>query len=401
MNIVQKYGGTSLDTVEKIQAVARHVADIKQDADRIVLVASAMGKTTNELIELAKQVSSKPPKRELDVLLATGEQKTVALLAMALQTMGVDAVSMTGFQSGFITNDTYTNATIKELNTGRVEELLDEGKVVVVAGFQGISEEGNITTLGRGGSDLTAVAIAAALECDCEIYTNVAAIHTMDPAVYPQARQLRAITYEEMMEMSCLGAGVLETRSVELAKKYDVKLFIGKSLEKDKSKGTYIMNNNLLVEDMPVTGISIQEDCVIFSLREISNDGKAVANLFQLLGELGINVDMISQQVTGENQCSISFSCTNSQASDLSEVIKTNETLKTLTIEKQTDLAMISVVGVGMATHSGVASKVFSVLAADNIRYYQITTSEISISVTVDLDQKIKAAIALCVAFGL
>ena len=402
MNVVQKYGGTCVDTLEKILAIARHIADIKEDGDKIVIVASAMGKTTDELISLAKQMGQVTPKRELDALLATGEQKAVALLAIALQNLGIDAVSMTGFQSGFITNDLHTKARIKEINTEKIEECLEQGKVVVVAGFQGISESGNITTLGRGGSDLTAVAIAAQLGWDCEIYTNVGCIYTMDPAVYPEAKPLAQITYEEIMELSSLGAHVIETRSVELAKKYGVKIFVGRALEKDKGKGTYIMNeNNLLVEEMPITGISIQEDCAIFSIREIKNDGAAVANLFRLLGDLNINVDMISQQITGENECSISFSCSTKQADELTEAIDNNDQLSKMKIEKQSALAMISLVGVGMATHSGVASKVFSTLAAEKIRYYQITTSEISISVTVDLEEKIKAAIALCVAFGL
>lgn len=402
MNVVQKYGGTCLDTIEKIQAVAQHIVDNKKPGDGIVIVASAMGKTTDELIALAKKVSDDVPKRELDALLATGEQQTVALLAIALQKLGINAVSMTGFQSGFVTTDLHTKARIKEMNTERVEQLIEAGKVPVVAGFQGISESGDITTLGRGGSDLTAVAIAAHLAWDCEIYTDVASLHTTDPKVYPQAKQLHNITYEEMMEMSSLGAGVMETRSVELAKKYDVKLFLGRALENDKSKGTYIMsNNNLLVEDMPITGISFQDDCTIFNIKKIKNDGKTVADLFNLLGELNVNVDMISQQITGANECSVSFSCTISQGNELSAAIETNSVLSQLTIEKQDGLAMISLVGVGMATHSGVASKVFSILATEQIPYYQITTSEISISVTVDLEKKVKAVIALCEAFGL
>lgn len=402
MNVVQKYGGTSLETIEKIQAVAKHIADNKKPGDGIVIVASAMGKTTDQLIQLAKQISEDVPKRELDALLATGEQQTVALLAIALQKLGIDAVSMTGFQSGFVTTDFHTKARIKEINTERVEQLIEEGKIPVVAGFQGMSENGDITTLGRGGSDLTAVAIAAHLAWDCEIYTDVDSLHTTDPRVFPQAKQLHHITYEEMMEMSSLGAGVLETRSVELAKKYNVKLFLGRALENDKSKGTYIMsNNNLLVEDMPITGISFQDDCTIFNIKGVKNDGKTVADLFNLLGELNINVDMISQQITGENECSVSFSCTINQGNELSAAIQNNSVLNGLTIEKQDGLAMISLVGVGMANHSGVASKVFTILATEQIPYYQITTSEISISVTVDVEKKVKAVIALCEAFGL
>ncbi|HWQ79496.1 MAG TPA: aspartate kinase [Anaerovoracaceae bacterium] len=401
MNVVQKYGGTSLDSIEKIRDVAKHVASFRKEGDGIVIVASAMGKTKEELIALAKEVGDEVPKRELDALLATGEQKTVALLAIALQNLGVPAVSMTGFQSGFITTDHHSKARIKEINTERTEQFLKEGKVVVLAGFQGISEEGDITTLGRGGSDITAVAIAAQLGWDCEIYTDVDAIFTADPKIYPNAKRLDRITYEEMMELATSGAAILETRSVELAKKYNVKLYIGKSLEGNKRKGTYVMNDSIYIEEMPVTGISISDDCSIYSLRGMENDGVAVAKLFQLLADLHINVDMISKQTYGDNKCTISFSCTDEQAKDLDKALGKSELLKEITVEKQPNLSILSLVGVGMATATGVASKVFSILAQEGIMYYQITTSEISISVTVKRDEKIKAVIALCEAFGL
>jgi len=401
MNVVQKYGGTSLESIEKIRAVAKHIASLRKEGDGIVIVASAMGKTTDELIALAKEAGDEVPKRELDALLATGEQKTVALLAIALQNLGVPAVSMTGFQSGFITTDHHSKARIKEINTERTEQFLKEGKVVVLAGFQGISEDGDITTLGRGGSDTTAVAIAAQLGWDCEIYTDVDAIFTTDPKINPNAKKLDRITYEELMELSSTGAGILETRSVELAKKYNVKLYVGKSLESNKRKGTYVMNDSIYIEEMPVTGISISDDCSIYSLRGMENDGVAIAKLFQLLADLHINVDMISKQTYGDNKCTISFSCTDEQAGDLDGAIGNHEILSEIAVEKQPNLSILSLVGVGMATATGVASKVFSILAKEGIMYYQITTSEISISVTVKRDDKIKAVIALCEAFGL
>lgn len=401
MNIVQKYGGTSLENIDKIRAVAKHIASFRKEGDGIVIVASAMGKTTNELISMANELGEEVPKRELDALLATGEQKTVALLAIALQNLGVPAVSMTGFQSGFITTDHHSRARIKEINTERTEQFLKEGKVVVLAGFQGISEEGDITTFGRGGSDTTAVAIAAQLGWDCEIYTDVDAIFATDPKIYPDAKKLDRITYDELMELSSTGAAVLETRSVELAKKYNVKLYIGKSLESDKRKGTYVMNDSIFIEEMPVTGISISDDCSIYSLRGMENDGVAVAKLFQLLADLHINVDMISKQTYGDNKCTISFSCTDEQARNLDQAIENHEILSEIAVEKQPNLSILSLVGVGMATATGVASKVFSILAKEGIMYYQITTSEISISVTVNRDEKIKAVIALCEAFGL
>lgn len=406
MNVVQKYNGRCVDSVEKIQTIARHIAETRQEGDGLVVVVSAMGRMTDRLMRMAEEMGDHIPERELDALLATGEQQTAALMAIAMNNLGVPAVSMTGFQSGFITNNYHTNAHIKEINTERVEQIIKEGKVAVVAGFQGVSEDGDLTTLGRGGSDVTAVGIAAHLGWDCEVYSTTDCLYTIDPQIYPQAKRLPAITYEEMMELANLGADKLETRSVELAKKYNVKLFLGKALETDKSKGTYIMSNvmnneNLLVEDMPITGLSMQEDITIFSLRNLKNDGKAVAECFRILGDLGINVDMISQQNTGKDTCTVSFSCTKEQAGKLNQSIKANEAFAGVTVDCEADLAMISLVGVGMATHSGIASRVFNVLAENDIRYYHVTTSEISISVTVDMEWKGKAAIALGEAFNL
>lgn len=403
MNVVQKYSGKCVDNIDKIKAIAREVADTRREGDGLVIVASAMGKNTEHLLEMARQAGEDIPKQEMDALLSTGEQQSVALLAIALNNLGVPAVSMTGLQAGFRTSEYHAHAWIQEINTEKVEEIISQGKVAVVAGFQGLSESGSAEKLGRGGSDVTAVAIAAHLGWPCEIYTTADCLYTVDPDIYPQAKRVPAIMYEEMMELANLGSDKLETRSVELAKKYDVKLFLGKALERDKSKGTYIMNNNenLLVEDMPITGISIQEDVTIFTLRNIKNDGKTVAECFRLLGELDINVDMISQQNTGEGTCSVSFSCTHQQGVELKKHIEAAEAFKGVTVDCQEELAMISLVGVGMATHSGVASEVFNVLAANDIKYYHITTSEISISVTVDMEWKIKAAIALSQAFDL
>ncbi len=232
-------------------------------------------------------------------------------------------------------------------------------------------------------------------------------MYTADPQMYPEARPIKAITYEEMMEMTNLGADKVETRAVELAKKYNVKLFLGKSLEKDKSKGTYIVNKemivneNLVVEDMPVTGMGIQDEISIFTLRNVPSDGKAVAECFRILGDLGINVDMISQQMAADGTCTVSFSCDDKQGNTLEAELAKQDEFKDIVIDRVSDLAMISLVGVGMATHSGVSGKVFQILAENGIRYYHITTSEISISVTVAMDQKLKAAIALCRAFHL
>lgn len=380
---------------------------MRNEYEGFVVVASAMGETTDKLISLARKAGDNIPRREMDVLLATGEQQTVALLAIALENLGIPAQSMTGFQSGFITNKYHTKARIKEINTEKVEDIVSSGKVAVVAGFQAIDEDGDITTLGRGGSDITAVGIAAHLGWDCEIYTTTECLCTADPKFYPEAKQIKAITYEEMMEITNLGAGIIETRAVELAKKYNVKLFLGKSLERDKSKGTYIVNKemmiteNLLVEDMPVTGMSIRDEVSIFTFRNIPADGRAVAECFKLLGELEINVDMISQQMASDGTCSVSFSCEDIQGDALEKELAHHEAFRDIVLDREANLAMLSLVGVGMATHAGVSGRVFHILAENNVKYYHITTSEISISVTVEMDQKLKAAAALCKEFDL
>lgn len=232
MNIVEKYGGTSVGTIEQIKKIALHAKKMKEQGHQLIIVASAMGKTTNQLIELASSVTDNPNKRELDSLLSTGEQQTITLLAMAINALGVNAVSLTGYQAGFLTSHHHSHALIKDIDTTTLQSHLNDGKVVVVAGFQGATEYGDITTLGRGGSDTTAVALAAKLGFDCHIFTDVDGIYTIDPRLYVKAKKLKSISYEEMMQMACLGAGVLETRSVELASKYNVNLFLGRALDR-------------------------------------------------------------------------------------------------------------------------------------------------------------------------
>ncbi|WP_458863179.1 aspartate kinase [Acidaminobacterium chupaoyuni] len=399
MKLVHKYGGSSVATPEKITAIAGRIAQLHREGKEMVVVCSAMGKTTNGLIALAAQVSSHPSKREMDALLSTGEIQTVSLMAMALQEQGVDAISMTGFQSGFITNNTHSKAFIKELDLSRVEEELAGGRVVVVAGFQGITEDGNITTLGRGGSDTTAVAIAAKLGCDCEIYTDVNAVYTVDPRLYAPAKALRCISYEEMMEMASLGAGVLETRCVELAKKYGVRLYLGQTLETEK-KGTFVMNRQELenFEDMPVTGLSIKDHCAIVSFRPMEYTAENAASIFALISRNHINLDMISQTIL-DGRIAFCCSCSDAQADELA--LSPDFFRDGLVLDIQKGYTQLSLVGVGMATHTGVAVKVFETLAALHIPYYQITTSEISISFTIDACHKEQAVAALAEAFSL
>lgn len=396
MQIVHKYGGSSVATPQKIMEIAEHVAQIRRDGTDIVVVCSAMGKSTNALISLATQITKAPSKREMDALLSTGEIQTVSLMAMALQEQGVEAVSLTGFQSGFITNDVHSKAYIKELNLGKLEQELAAGKVVVVAGFQGITQSGQITTLGRGGSDITAVAIAAKLGCACEIYTDVDAVYTADPRVYAGAHAIERISYEEMMEMAALGAGVLETRSVELAKKYNVPLYLGRTLETERN-GTMIMNKDgFNFEDMPIVGISIKDNCSIVSFQHMDYNSGTAAKIFELISANNINLDMINQNVI-DGKVAFSFSCSDEQAEEL----KLQQTEAELALDIQAGLTKISLVGVGMATHTGVAVRVFETLAANDITYYQITTSEISISFTIDSKHKEKAVESLSKAFEL
>ena len=297
MNVVEKYGGSSVGTIEQILSIAQHVKEMKQAGHNIIVVASAMGKTTNKLIEMANSVSDNINQRELDSLLSTGEQRTITLLAMAIDALGIPAISLTGYQCGFITSHHHAHARIKDIDITNLQKHLDDDKVVIVAGFQGATEHGEITTLGRGGSDTTAVALAAKLGWECHIYTDVNGVYTIDPRLYPSARRLREITYNEMMQMACLGSGVLETRSVELASKYQVKLFLGKALEKDKGKGTYIMEKTTLLEDMPITGISIKDDYAIMRVNELPNDGVFLGDLFNLIAHLDINLDTISHDL--------------------------------------------------------------------------------------------------------
>ena len=391
MNVVHKYGGTSVATIEKIQAVADRVAEVKKAGNNIAVVCSAMGKTTDRLIEMAKAVGGEPSKRELDSLLSTGEQTTCTLLAMALQARGVPAVSLTGFQSGFITDTVYSHATIREINSHRIEQAVAAGVVPVITGFQGITSEGDITTLGRGGSDTTAVAVAAKLGWDCEIYTDVDGVYTIDPRRCPKARKLDYITCDEMMELAAAGAGVLETRSVELAKKYGVKLYLGRSLEKDMTKGTHIVEK--IFEDAVVTGIGVTEDCTMLSIK-CPFGGGTVSRLFNAIADMKINVDMISQQLDDKTTM-LSFSTTEENAKELMQRMPEEH------FAINEGLSKLSLVGAGMATHSGVAAKALATLFENSIQHYQITTSEISISITVDKENLQRACDVLTAAFDL
>jgi aspartate kinase len=356
-----------------------------------------MGSSTDMLKSMADSMGSTVNPREMDSLLSTGEQQTTALLAIALGSLGIKAVSFTGFQCGFVTTRHHTKARIKRIECERVRRVLEEGAVPVVAGFQGIDEDGNITTLGRGGSDTTAVALAAALGWDCEIYTDVDGIFAADPRKVPNARRLSRISYDEMMELSSLGSGVLETRSVELAKKYGVRLFLGRSLEKDKGKGTYIMDTDYF-ENIPVTGISTAENSSTLSAYG-SADSAWVSRMFEIIADFDISVDTIAMQGQADGSHIVTFCCKAESARILMEKVR-EETLPVTLIESS-GMSRISLVGAGMINRSGVAAKAFTLLSKAGIVFYHITTSEMAISLTVNSADRESAVKILTEGFDL
>lgn len=400
MRIVQKYGGTSVGTIEKIQNIARHLTKLKKEGNDIVVVVSAMGKMTDELIAKAKALNPNPSRRELDRLMSTGEQQSIALLSIALHAEDVDAISLTGLQAGIVTTGLHTKAKIKDIDASRIESHLDEGKVVIVAGFQGYNAEGDVTTLGRGGSDTSAVALAAALKCRCEIYTDVDGIYTVDPRAYAPAKKLDVISYEEMMEMSNLGAGVMEVRAVELGKKYGVEIYVARSL--GDVPGTYIKERDENMEAKVITGLSINDNTLMVAIRNIPNNPKDIALIFDELGKAHVNVDMISQSLLDKEVLDLSFTCPITEEDLFDNAIKViKETLTNIEVSKKLDLIKISLVGIGMMSHSGVAATVFQIFAKEDIKFYQVTTSEISISYTIDKSNKEKAVNALGKEFNL
>lgn len=400
MRVVLKYGGSSVATVEKIQKIAEYIVKLKEKYSEVVVVASAMGKTTDALIKMAKDTAGNPNQRELDSLLSTGEQQTVTLLSMAINSKGQKAVSLTDYQAGIRTEGVHTKSKIESIETEKIEKYLKEGNVVVVAGFQGINEEGDITTLGRGGSDTSAVALAAALKCECRIYTDVEGIYSVDPRVYPKAKFLDVISYEEMMEMAHLGAGVMETRAVELGEKFDIPIFVGKSLS--ETGGTYIMKKNSALEEKLVTGISITKDILVTTILNMPYSAEKIAAVFKAVDECGLNINMITQNISKTKTAELSFSCKTSEKYLLEQVVeKVKGISQEALVEYKDGLAMISVVGVGMINNSGIAGRFFSALSRAGVDFYQVTTSEISISCSIDREFVEKAVAAAAEEFSL
>ena len=400
--IVQKYGGTSVGNTERIKNVAARVARYRAQGDQIVVVVSAMSGVTDNLIKLAKEIMPLPSEREMDVLLATGEQTTIALTAMALHAIGLPAVSLTGAQAGIVTDGVHTKAKIQNITPKQVHALLDAGHVVIVAGFQGQTIEGQITTLGRGGSDLTAVALAAALKADlCQIYTDVDGVYTADPRIVPAARKLREISYDEMLELASLGAKVMQSRSVEFAKKFGVVFEVRSSM--NDNPGTIVKEETANMEGVVVRGVSLDKNQAKVTIVAVSDKPGVAARIFKAIADASINVDMIVQNVShgaGTPSTDISFTV---DKPDLLKASKVIEELKSEVAYREIiadeNICKLSIVGVGMRSHSGVAAKMFETLATEGVNIGMISTSEIKISVVIDLAKGEQAMRAVHEAF--
>ena len=388
--IVQKYGGSSVKDIDRIKNVAKRVAEYRQKGDQIVVVVSAMGGGTDNLIRLASEINQLPSEREMDMLLATGEQTTIALLAMALHSLDLEAVSLTGAQAGIMTDGAHTKAKIKNISPKQVHTMLDEGNVVIVAGFQGMTPDGRITTLGRGGSDLTAIALASSLEADlCQIYTDVDGVYTTDPRLVSDAQKIDEISYDEMLELSSLGARVLQSRSVEFAKKFNVKFEVRSSL--NNNPGTIVKEETDSMEDVVVRGVSLDENQAKVTLVRVPDTPGMAARIFSALAAGAINVDMIVQNISHGSATPATDMSFTTDKPDLAKALKVIEGLRKgiefAEVISDEDIAKVSVVGVGMRTHSGIAAKVFETLASGGINIEMISTSEIKISVVVGLEK--------------
>ena len=399
--IVQKFGGSSVADVERIQNVARRVVECRKRGDSIVVVVSAMADTTDELIDLAGKINKNPPEREMDMLMSTGEQVSVALLAMAIDKLGCKAISFTGAQVGILTDKSHTKARILDINGKRIHEELKKGKVVIVAGFQGMTAEQEITTLGRGGSDLTAVGLAKALAADtCEIYSDVEGIYTADPRIVPEARKLDFISYDEMLEMASLGAQVMQARSVEVAKKFNVIIHARSSFS--RRKGTIICKEAKIMEDVVVSGVTLNKNESKITICDVPDKPGLAAKIFNAISRKGVSVDMIVQNTSHDRRTDISFTVAkdaSKKAGRLTRAIAKD--VGAGDVLEDTDVARVSIVGVGMKSHPGIAAKMFEALAEHNVNIEMISTSDISISCIIQKKLAEAAVKAIHSAFNL
>lgn len=400
MLVVKKFGGTSVANAERIFNVAKRCIEDYNQGHDVVVVLSAMGKYTDELIEKAKEINEKPPKREMDMLFTIGEQMSVSLMAMAMNKLGVRAISLNAFQVAMHTTSSYGNARLKRIDTERIRHELDDRKIVIVTGFQGINKYDDYTTLGRGGSDTTAVALAAALHADrCEIFTDVDGVYTADPRLVRNARKLDEITYDEMLDLATLGAGVLHNRSVEMAKKYGVELVVRSSL--NNSEGT-VLREDVKVERMLITGVALDRDADRISVVGLKDEPGMAFKLFDILAKKNINVDVILQSIGRHNTKDISFTVNDTQADEALKALEESKArLKYETINLKKDVAKLSIVGAGMMSNPGVASKMFESLYNANININMISTSEIRVTVLIDEKDAERAINAVHDAFGL
>ncbi|MFZ6017784.1 MAG: aspartate kinase [Nitrospirota bacterium] len=385
MLIVQKYGGTSVGSIERIKAVAERVVKTQRQGNNVVVIVSAMSGETDKLIRLASQISPNPDERELDLMLSSGERISTALTAIAINELGFRSMSFTGRQVGIITDEAHTKAKIERITGERVREAIDEGIIPIIAGFQGITETSDVTTLGRGGSDLTAVAIAAALRADiCEIYTDVDGVYTTDPDIVPEARKLDRISYDEMLELASLGAKVLQTRSVEFAKKYEVPVVVRSSF--NDNPGTLIVKEDEEMEKVVVSGVAYDKNQAKITVMSVHDRPGIAAKLFNAIASADVVVDMIVQNVSSDGKATdISFTVSRTDSKKALKI--TGEIAKELGAKKvimRDDIAKVSIIGVGMRTHSGVAAKMFETLAEHGINIMMISTSEIKVSCVID-----------------
>jgi aspartate kinase len=393
--VVQKFGGTSVATADRILAAARRAIRTKQAGHQVLVVVSARGDTTDELIALAQEICEQPPAREMDMLLSTGEQISIALLAMAIQTLGEKAISFTGGQIGIVTDSTHTKARIKSIQTGRIRKALEEGQIVIAAGFQGMDEHGNITTLGRGGSDTTAVALAAVLKHDqangnghasedinCEIYTDVDGVYTTDPRLVPEARKLDLISYDEMLELASVGAAVMHSRSIEFAKKFDVPVMVRSSFS--DADGTWIVPEADWMRDIVVCGAALVRDEARVALHGVPDQPGISHRIFAAIADRNIVVDMIAQSVGRDGRATIGFTVLGTELPATLRVLKPLAAELGATVEYDEEVSKVSIVGTGMRTHTGVAERMFAALAGEGVNLKMITTADIKISVLVD-----------------
>ena len=399
--IVQKFGGSSVANVERVRHVAQIITDTYAKGNSVIAVVSAQGDTTDDLIAKAKEITDKPSSREMDVLLSTGEQISMSLLAMAIEQMGYPVISLTGWQAGFLTESTHRNARIKKINTERLQNELDKKNIVIVAGFQGLNRYDDITTLGRGGSDTSAVAIAAALKADkCEIYTDVDGVYTTDPLNVPNAHKLDEITYDEMLELATCGANVLHNRSVEMAKKYSVKMEVRSSIHSDVP-GT-IVKEVCKVEKMLIKGVALDNDVTRISVIEVPDQPGIAFRIFSALAASKINVDIILQSVGREGTKDISFTVSTAHKDAAMQIAEAFcQTVGGKEVNFNDNVAKVSIVGAGMLSNPGVAATMFEALGENNINISMISTSEIKISVLIEKEQGKKAVNAIHDAFAL